>query len=274
MYKNTVSVKINCYKGFDYTDTLEGISKAGFKYLELSTSKGNSLNLSQDMNEEELDLFKKDLAKYGLVPIALGGGSFIMDDDTSKILNNIKLAKYLGAKYVVTTIFNARNDADLLASDKEVAEKIKYYLPYLIENDLCLVIELHGRYATGTIVKKILDLVSDRHVLINYDTGNALYWGKLNVDEMLNDFEGSISDVGYLHLKDKLGANDEWNFPAIGSGYIPFKDIFEILKKHNNQSNVSVEIEFTENGVDTVEEVNDNLNMSANYLKSLGLILK
>lgn len=52
MYR--VCVKINCYRGFSYLDTLDGICNAGFKYTELSTSKGNSLNLYQDSSIEEL----------------------------------------------------------------------------------------------------------------------------------------------------------------------------------------------------------------------------
>lgn len=271
MYSNTVSVKINCFKGFSYEETLLGIKNAGFKYLELSTSKGNSLGLYKDMSKEELDNFKNDLDKYGLEAISVGGNSYIMEDDKSNILANIDIANYLGCKYIVTTVFNARNDGDSNTSDEDVVEHIKYYLPYLEKYNLDLVIELHGLYATGKTMNRVLEKVNSKHVHINYDTGNALFWGKLSVEEMLSDFKENINNISYMHLKDKLGAIDEWNFPAIGKGYIPVKNIMNIFDENNNNSNISVEIEFTEKGVNDINEVYEALNYSAKYLSEIGL---
>ena len=51
---NRIAIKVNCYKGYSYLETLDGIKNAGFKYVELSTSKGNSVGLFQDTNEDDL----------------------------------------------------------------------------------------------------------------------------------------------------------------------------------------------------------------------------
>ena len=273
MYTNKICVKINCYKGFGYEDTLNGIKNAGLKYVELSSSKGNSLGLSQDMTNEELLNMKNDMLSRGLIPLSIGGNSYIMDDDTSKILKNINIAKVMGCKNIVETVFNPRNDADSFASDEEIADKIKFYIPYLEENDLDLVIELHGNYSTGKTISNILKPVNNKHVHINYDTGNALFWGKLSVEEMVQDYKDSIDNISYMHVKDKLGPIDVWNFPAVGSGYIPFKEIFEELHKKNNNATLSIEVEFTDKGVSEVGEVDKALLDSANYLKSLGFTL-
>lgn len=269
---NKICVKINCYKGFSYLETLDGISIAGFKYIELSTSKGNSLNLSQDSSIEELEKLKKDLNERNIQPIAIGGNSYLMDDDTSKILKNIKLAKFFGCKYIDTTMFNARNDAGLKSNQEDIISHINFYIPFLKENNLDLVIELHGDYATGKILSNILNKVNSNNVHINYDTGNALYCGKLSVEEMLNDFNENINYVSFMHLKDKLGKIDEWNFPAIGKGYIPFEKIKEIIEKNNKDITLSVEIEFTDKGVNDVNEVHKALIDSYSYLKSINLI--
>lgn len=270
---NKVCVKINCYKGFNYEDTFNGIKNAGFKYVELSTSKGNSIGLFQDTKEEDLLKIKNDLNQRGIIPIAIGGNSFIMDDDKSKILRNIELAKFFGCEYVDVTVFNPRNDKDSFASDAEVAEHIKYYVPYLIENDLKLVIELHGNFSTGKKLINILKLVNSKNVCINYDTGNALYWGKLSVKEMINDFKECIDYIGYVHMKDKLGEISEWNFPAIGSGYIPFDKIFNIIGNRDYIC-LCVEIEFTEKGVSSVKEVDQALLESSIYLSKHNCILE
>lgn len=268
---NKVCVKINCYKGFSYDETLDGVKNAGFKYVELSTSKGNSLNLRQDSSIEELEKLKNDLTTRGLRAIAIGGNSYLLDDDTSKILANIKLAKYFGCKYIDTTMFNAHAENGVSFKEEDVINHINFYVPYLEENDLDLVIELHGNYASGKILRPILDKVNSKHVHINFDTGNALYWGKLSVEEMVNDFKESVDYVSFMHLKDKLGEIDEWNFPALGSGYIPFKEIYEYLKNKNNSATLTVEIEFTPEGVKDVKEVDKALSDSYNFLSSLGL---
>ena len=271
MIDNKICVKINCYKGFSYDETLNGIKNAGFHYLELSTSKGNSLGLSQDMPFNELWKIKEDINSRGLTPFAIGGNSYIMDDDTSKIVSNIYLARFFGCKYVDTTVFNARNDGEAQTSDEEVINHIKFYIPYLEKYDLTLVIELHGKYASGEALANIIKQVNNSHVRINYDTGNALYCAGLEVDEMLEDLKKNVNDVSFFHLKDKLEAKNVWNFPAIGNGYIPFKDVFTILKENNNYSPLIVEIEFTAKGVSSVKEVDEALIDSANYLKSLNI---
>lgn len=268
-----VCAKINCYKGFTKQETLNGIKNAGFNYVEISTSKGNSLGLSQDMTSEELATFKQELSDFGLFPIAIGGNSYLMDDDTSKILKNIEMGHYLGSKYIDTTVFNARNDAGFKANEDEVIRHINFYIPYLEKYDLDLVLELHGEYARGEILVPILKKVNNKHIHINYDTANAIYCGKLTVDEMVNDFKDSMDHISFMHCKEKAGELDVWNFPALGKGYVPFDKLFSELDNHNNDATLSVEIEFTDKGVSCVEEVDQALIDSANYLKSLNIKL-
>lgn len=273
MYSNKVCVKINCYKGFSYEETLDGIRNAGFKYVELSVSKGNSIGLTQDICDDELLSIKKDINERGLVPLAIGGGSFLMDEDTSKIIRNIELAHLLDCKYVDTTIFNAHDETSQKPLDEEVISKIKIFIPYLEKYNLDLVLELHGSFATGESLRNIVHSVNSKHIHINYDSGNALFWGGLEVDEMLKDLNENVKFVSYMHLKDKLDKKEVWNFPALGKGYIPFKDIMNILKDNNNNATLCVEIEFTKDGVKDVREVDEALLDSASHLKQLGLNL-
>ena len=273
MYSNKVCVKINCYKGFSYEETLNGIRNAGFKYVELSVSKGNSIGLTQDICDDELLSIKKDINERGLVPLAIGGGSFLMDEDTSKIIRNIELAHLLDCKYVDTTIFNAHDETSQKPLDEEVISKIEIFIPYLEKYNLDLVLELHGSFATGESLRNIVHSVNSKHIHINYDSGNALFWGGLEVDEMLKDLNENVKFVSYMHLKDKLDKKEVWNFPALGKGYIPFKDIMNILKDNNNNATLCVEIEFTKDGVKDVREVDEALLDSASHLKQLGLNL-
>lgn len=66
------------------------------------------------------------------------------------------------------------------------------------------------------------------------------------------------------------GAYNEWNFPAIGEGEIDMPMVFEILKEHNNMCPLSIEIEFTPQGPKNLEEVNQAVKTSYEYLKAHG----
>ena len=67
----------------------------------------------------------------------------------------------------------------------------------------------------------------------------------MNVTE---DLKNCVDEVAYMHLKDKAGAQKEWNFPALGEGELDFPAVFEVLRGAENNCPFSVEIEFTEKG--------------------------
>ena len=111
-------------------------------------------------------------------------------------------------------------------------------------------------------------MVNSKRVLINYDTANAIFYGNVNLEE---DLDGCIDKIGHIHLKDKLGVYNEWNFPALGKGNIDFNMVIDKLNKANNSCPLSIEIEFTKDGAKDVDEVNQAVQDSYDYLRQLGL---
>ena len=271
---NIVAIKTNCYKDFDFYEALTQIRNAGFNYIELSASSGLKNPVGLDKSFSELCAIKNKLKELDLIPVSLGGHMNIMDEaNIPDFIDKIRLAHFFGCRYIVTSVGDAHKEEDYIISNEEIAKHIQVFIPYLNEYDMTLVIELHGYHSTGKIVSEICRLSDSERVKINYDTGNAIFWGELDSDEMIDDFEKCISDVGYMHLKDKLGDKKEWNFPALGKGYIPLDKIIDILKQNNNSSCLSVEIEFTPEGVKDIDEVNQAVKDSADYLSQLGLKL-
>ena len=78
-----------------------------------------------------------------------------------------------------------------------------------------------------------------------------------------------IGMVGHVHLKDKAGKYNEWNFPALGKGQIDFKTIIDKLERADNDCPLSIEIEFTKDGPQDLDEVNRAVKDSYDYLKHL-----
>ena len=82
-----------------------------------------------------------------------------------------------------------------------------------------------------------------------------------------------MNELMYIHLKDKNGESKEWNFPALGKGYVNFPVLFEKLEKAGNSCPFSIEIEFTPDGAGSLEAVNQAVKDSGEYLLAQGFEL-
>ena len=97
-----------------------------------------------------------------------------------------------------------------------------------------------------------------------------MFYGDVDAAE---DMDTCLSDIAYLHIKDKAGERKEWNFPALGEGYVDFDTIFRKLDEAHNDAPLSIEIEFTPNGAGSLENVNKAIETSAAYLRARGFEL-
>ena len=267
--KRIIAVNSNTYHGYSIQEAIDGISAAGFKYIELTATKGWTEHVFPTMSFEELSKIKEELKIAGITPFSMSGHCNLMDKERLKdFILNIKLAAFFGCSYIISSIGEAHLKDRAEVPDYEVAEHIRGIVPYLEEYNLILGIENHGKHATGKHLKKIVDLVDSSRVKINYDTANAIFYGNVDLEE---DIEACAGSIGHIHLKDKAGANNEWNFPAIGKGQIDFRMVIDKLEKAKNNCPLSIEIEFTQEGAKDLDEVNQAVRDSYNYLKSLGL---
>ncbi len=271
MKERIIAVNSNCYHGYSIEDAIAGIQAAGFKYIELTATKGWTEHVFPDQSFARLLEVQDKLKEAGLIPFAMSGHTNLMD--TARIgdfVNNIRLAHFYGAKYIVSSIGEAHLEDKAVASNEVVAGHIRDLVPYLEEYDMILVLEVHGDHGTGAILADIVDKVGSDRVKINYDTANAIFYGDVDV---VKDVEGCLDRVAYIHLKEKAGGRQEWDFPALGKGYVPFPELFRLLEDHDNLSPFSIEIEFTQAGPKDLAEINQAVLDSAEYLKTQGYTL-
>lgn len=266
-----IGVNSNCYHGYSIEDALEGIAAAGFHYVELTATKGWTEHVFPNQSFEYLCAVKDKMEKLGLTPFSMSGHCNLMDTQRlPDFVMNMRLAGFFGCRYIVSSIGEAHLQDNAKAGNELLAQNIRSLVPSLEKYRLKLVLELHGEHATGTIMKKIVDLVDSSLVKINYDTANCVFYG--NVDAA-DDVDTCMADIAYLHLKDKAGARNAWDFPALGKGYVDFERIFAKLDAAHNNAPFSVEIEFTQDGPKDIAEVNDAVRDSAEYLKAHGFTL-
>lgn len=267
--RRIIAVNSNCYHKYSIEEAIGGIRDAGFRYVELTATKGWTEHVFPTMSFAALCAVKEELKDAGIVPFAMSGHTNLMD--TARIgdfLNNVRLAAFFGCDYIVSSIGEAHLEDKAVASDETVAEHVRALLPYLEEYGLTLALENHGEHGTGRRMRSIVALVDSPRVLVNYDTANAIFFGDVDLAE---DIDACIDKIGFMHIKDKAGGRQEWNFPALGKGYVDFPMIFGKLRKANNDCPLSIEIEFGPEGSKDLAEVNEAVRESHRYLESIGM---
>jgi sugar phosphate isomerase/epimerase len=152
--------------------------------------------------------------------------------------------------------------ADFLRHIYELAE-------YAARNNVFVALEVHGDImATGQVSIPLIKEINRANVRINYDTANCVFYGNT---QAVDDLREVVPYLSHVHLKDKAGGNQEWNFPAVGEGYVDFGGVLRILEEEGYTGPFSVEIEFQGEPWPPLEEVNRSMKVSYNHLKSLGL---
>ena len=269
--KRIVAVNSNCYHGFTLEEAVSGIQAAGFHYIELTATKGWTEHIFPDMSFARLDAVRDLLEEKDLVPFALSGHCNLMDPQRRPdFIRNIRLAEFFGCDYIVSSVGEAHLKDARVADDETVARALLDLLPELERRGLVLALETHGDHGTGARLAPIVRRVNSGLVRLNFDTANVIFYGGA---DPCGDLEACVPEVGYMHLKDKAGADREWNFPAPGKGRIDFPRLFRILEENRNACPLSVEIEFTQAGAKDVSEVDRAVLDSAAFLKAQGFEL-
>lgn len=266
-----IGVNTNCYHGYSLEEALQGIRDAGFRYVELTATKGWTEHVFPSQSFAQLCAARDKMQALGLTPFALSGHTNLMD--TARLPDfalNIQLAAFFGCTYIVTSIGEAHLEDKETAGSEGVAANIRTLLPLLEKHGLMLVLELHGDHATGAVMEEIVRLVGSPRVAINYDTANAIFYGGV---DPVQDIDTCMADVAFMHVKDKAGAQREWNFPALGQGTVDLPGVFGKLAAARNNCPLSVEIEFTEKGPADLAEVDRAVKDSAAYLRAQGFTL-
>ena len=178
MKNRIIAVNSNCYHGFSIEEAAAGIRDAGFHYIELTATKGWTEHVFPDQSFYRLLEVQRLLEKNELIPFAMSGHTNLMDPDREQdFRDNIHLAKFFGAEYIVSSIGEAHLKDNTVAGNDVTAARISSLVPELEKLDMKLVLEVHGDHGSGAILKEICEKVGSDRVLINYDTANAIFYG-------------------------------------------------------------------------------------------------
>ena len=266
-----VGICSNDYHGFNTFDALEGMASAGFHNVELSATEGWTRHVSPQDSFEQLETVRNKMDELGLKPFSMAGHCNLMDPERLKdFILNIKLAHFFGCRYIVSSVGEAHLKEKVHTGSEKAAENIKQLIPYLEKYNMKLSLETHGVHAGGRQMLDIVTRVDSPLVGIAYDTANVIFYSGLRPEQ---DISTCIDYVNYIHVKDKAGADKEWNFPAPGKGGINFPAIIKMLDAADNDCPLMVEIEYTENGAGSLAQADQAVRDAAEYLKGLGFTI-
>ena len=270
MKNRKIAVTTNCYHGYSVEEAIAGIKAAGFRYVELTAMKGWVEHVFPDHSFEQLLRVKDLMAEAGLEPIGMSGHVTLMDPaKLGDFVKNIRLAKFFDIPCIVTFVGEGPEGSPE-ATTEDIVATVNNVLPYLEQYDIVMALEVAGKQSSGVSLVEIVKQVASPRVTIAYDTANAIFYGDVDT---VADLGACLDQVGYIHIKEKAAGRQEWSFPALGQGYVPFHEVFSMVDKADNDSPYVVEIEFTPEGAGSLEAVNQAVLDSANYLKAQGFTL-
>ncbi|MGQ9623602.1 MAG: sugar phosphate isomerase/epimerase family protein [Candidatus Caldatribacteriaceae bacterium] len=258
-----LAVSTNTYHGFSLHNALSGIALAGFRFVEMAcvrdwTNHFDLENASLASTKELRGLMRS----FGLEVVSLSAHSNLASPEGVTYLKKaLHFAEDLGARVVNTgTVENiAQKDAllhhlEVLAHDAE-------------KTGVQIGLEIHGDFLkSGQVASLLMEEVRSPFVGINYDTGNAIYYGDVRPEE---DIKACLPHIVHLHLKDKRGGYKVWDFPPLGEGTVDFPTIFALLKESQKDVPLSVEIEFQGHFDHPREFVDEAVRKSFDYLSRI-----
>ncbi len=263
-----LAVSTNSYHSYSLEEALRGIAGAGFTSVELSSVPGWTEHVLRDATDAQLDTVKQQVRDAGLDAISLSGHSDLASDagiaDFRKALH---IARQLGIAYV-TTSTGGHDDSSAGSVDDQRHEFLERFGPLAdeaAESGINICIETHGGLsATGAMAAELVKAIDKPNVGINYDTANVIFYGHVRPEE---DILAAAEYVTHLHLKDKAGGDQEWNFPAIGTGNVDFAKVFTALEDVGFRGPVSVELEFQGEPWPPLEKVNEAMATSLTFIR-------
>jgi L-ribulose-5-phosphate 3-epimerase len=263
-----LAVSTNSYHSYSLEEALRGIAGAGFTSVELSSVPGWTEHVLRSATDAQLEQVKQQVRDAGLDAISLSGHSDLASDaGSAEFRKALHIARQLGITYV-TTSTGGHDDSSAGSVDDQRREFLERFGPLAdeaAESGINICIETHGGLsATGAMAAELVQAIDKPNVGINYDTANVIFYGNVRPEE---DILAAAQYVTHLHLKDKAGGDQEWNFPAIGTGNVDFAKVFKALEDVGFTGPVSVELEFQGEPWPPLEKVNEAMATSHEFIR-------
>ena len=258
----------NTYHSYSLEEALDGIARAGFRSVELTSVPGWTEHVRRDADDEEIQRIKNLLAQYRLTAVSLAGHSdLVSDEGVTEFRKALNIARKLGITKVTTSTGGHADTSGGSLDDQRAAflERIGPLADEAAQDGIEICLETHGGLlATGPISKALIADIGKPNIGINYDPGNVIHYGDVRPE---SDLPGAVDKVIHMHVKDQIGGVGVWNFPTVGTGEVDFAALFKTLDEAGFDGPCSIEIEFQGEPWPPLEDVNRAMAESYQYVR-------
>lgn len=260
---NALAGHSNTYHTYSLEQALDGIARAGFRYVELTAVEGWTEHV--DLDAPQADLRAK-LAHYGLEPTALSGHSDLTTPEgVEYAIKAVRWCAEYGLPLMSTAIgghsSQEENESAFLEGIGRVADAAD-------AAGVMVALEIHGDImATGALTVPLLERIGRERIQVAYDTGNCEFYGDTPAVEDIGTLRGHLVNA---HLKDKRGGARVWDFPAIGAGHVDFGAVKAAFDAVGYTGPMSVELEFAGEPWPALADVDAAMAASFAHLSGLG----
>jgi len=263
-----LAASTNTYHGHGLEDALAGIARAGFTSVELASVPGWTEHVRRDADAAEIDRVKGLLAQHGLTPVSLSGHSdLVSDEGVGEFRKALRLCAAFGLSLITTSTggHDASSEGALDEQRDQFLARIGPLADEAAAAGITICLETHGGLlATGAMAAALIARIGKPNVGINYDPGNVIFYGDTAPE---GDIGAGMPLIRHLHVKDQIGGVGVWNFPTVGTGEIPYPDLFAQLDAAGFAGPCSVEVEFTGGDPPPLEVVDRALAESYAYVR-------
>jgi len=227
-----ISVSTAIYDGYDMDTALEGLAKAGVRYVEPAFIKGYMGEFTEaDFAEPKAGVLRHRLNELGLSCLAMSSHIDLGAGDAVDIFKGrMNFAKGIGARLIIS-------NTSKWPSKLKFYENIEMLASFAAEIGLVIAIENpgHGQddlFSNGSDARVLLKEIGSEFVRINYDIGNIHTYSHGRVD-IPSDLASVLPMVVHLHVKDMADYDNGWRFCGIGKGLIDWPAIIALVRKHS-----------------------------------------
>ena len=235
----------------DHTITIEEWSsiakKYGYDAIDISI-----LFIREIKSIAKLEKIRKNVEKIGMqIAMVTTYPDFTNPNSTERARQlelekkYIKYSAAIGARSVRITSGQAHPNLETEKGLEWALEGLMDCEKIATENNIQLLLENHGKPGVWLypdfdqqteVFLSLARSIKDTSIKINFDTANPVV-GHANVVELM---ESVISQIGWIHVADTDNA-DTLHHVVIGTGLVPFKEVFSSLKQHGYNGWLSVE---------------------------------
>jgi sugar phosphate isomerase/epimerase len=235
------------YKQENFERALEGISRAGYRYVAFGLPHADGDAPKED-DTESVSRIQKLLESYRLEPTMLLGHRIIkLGQPLERVAWCIRTAKQFGVRLVSSVgLFGYIKFPDQPKPVELFQQEHRQYVDYMKrvaeiaeQEQVIVTLKNHtGSTSTGAVLRQTLEEIESPYIKAAYDPGNVHQYEGVAPD---TDFP-LVADMNCaLFAKDHRGprANKDWPIP--GEGDVPFLSIFQTMRKLDVSGDIFVE---------------------------------